>query len=83
MLPSMAARQIGAMALAAECRGCRIRRVCGGGQYAHRYRVGSGFANPSIYCPDLMRLIDHVDGVVRADLSARQRRVREKGQPTT
>jgi uncharacterized protein len=81
VLPSMAARQIGLLALAAECRGCRLRRVCGGGQYAHRYRAGSGFANPSIYCPDLMRLIDHVDGALRADLSARLRRVGEKGEP--
>jgi uncharacterized protein len=74
MLPSMAARQIGVRALAAECRGCRIHQVCGGGQYAHRYRSGTGFANPSVYCPDLMRLIDHISAVARSDLSARLRR---------
>ena len=73
MLPSMAARQIGVQALAAECRSCRIHQVCGGGQYGHRYRSGTGFANPSVYCPDLMRLIDHISEVVRADLSARLR----------
>jgi uncharacterized protein len=81
LLPGMAAQQIGVLALAAECRGCPIRQVCGGGQYAHRYRAGNGFANPSIYCPDLMRLIGHVEEVVRADLSARLRRVRENRKP--
>jgi hypothetical protein len=34
---------------------------------------GSGFANPSVYCPDLMRLIAHVGSVAKADLSARKR----------
>ena len=70
-LPSLAARQIGARALAAECRACRIGRICGGGLYAHRYRVGSGFANPSVYCPDLYRLITHIEATVGADLAAR------------
>lgn len=80
LLPSMAAQQIGVRALAAECRGCRIHQVCGGGQYAHRYRSGTGFANPSVYCPDLMRLIDHVTDVVRADLSTRLRKARQTRQ---
>jgi uncharacterized protein len=71
LLPSMVARQIGVHALAAECRSCPIHQVCGGGQYPHRYRSGSGFANRSVYCPDLMRLIYHIAGVVRADVEAR------------
>ncbi|MGD0699470.1 MAG: FxsB family cyclophane-forming radical SAM/SPASM peptide maturase [Trebonia sp.] len=69
--PGMVARQIGVRALAAECRRCPIRQVCGGGQYPHRYRSGSGFANPSVYCPDLMRLIEHVAMVVQADVASR------------
>jgi len=32
----------------------RSWRTCGGGLYAHRYRSGLGFANPSVYCADLM-----------------------------
>jgi uncharacterized protein len=71
LLPSMAARQIGVRALAAQCRSCPIHPVCGGGQYPHRYRTGSGFANPSVYCPDLIRLIYHIDAVVRADVADR------------
>jgi uncharacterized protein len=74
LLPAIAARQLGERALAPQCRACRIRRVCGGGLYAHRYRAGTGFANPSVYCPDLMRLIDHIGGRVRADLEILQAR---------
>jgi uncharacterized protein len=74
LLPGVVARQLGERALASECRVCRIRQVCGGGLYAHRYRAGTGFANPSVYCPDLMRLIDHVRETVRADISARRAR---------
>ncbi|MFI2126909.1 FxsB family cyclophane-forming radical SAM/SPASM peptide maturase [Streptomyces sp. NPDC020299] len=58
--PAVAARQTGEDALAAGCRACPLLRVCGGGQYAHRYRAGHGFANPSVYCADLQRFIRHV-----------------------
>jgi uncharacterized protein len=71
LLPGIAARQLGDQALAADCQQCRIRRVCGGGLYAHRYRQGTGFANPSVYCPDLMRLIDHIRETVKADIAHR------------
>ena len=71
LLPSMVARQMGVRALAAQCRACPIHQVCGGGQYPHRYRSGRGFANPSVYCPDLIRLIRHIAAVVRADLASR------------
>jgi len=71
LLPEVAARQLGKRALSAECRACRIHRVCGGGFYAHRYRPGTGFANPSVYCPDLMRLIDHIRSTVQADINLR------------
>jgi uncharacterized protein len=68
MLPGVAARQLGKRALSAECRTCRINEVCGGGLYGHRYRPNSGFANPSVYCLDLMRLIDHIRATMRADI---------------
>jgi uncharacterized protein len=76
LLPSIAARQIGAKALSAECRGCRIHRVCGGGLYPHRYRAGSGFANPSVYCPDLFRLILHIRQAMVDGISERVTRWR-------
>jgi uncharacterized protein len=68
ILPGVAARQLGKRALAAECRACRMNEVCGGGFYGHRYRPNSGFANPSVYCLDLMRLIGHIRATVRADI---------------
>lgn len=69
ILPSIAARQLGIDALADKCRVCSIRRICGGGLYAHRYRLGNGFRNPSVYCPDLFRLIQHIRARVAADIS--------------
>ncbi|PPK67609.1 FxsB family cyclophane-forming radical SAM/SPASM peptide maturase [Actinokineospora auranticolor] len=52
------------------CGGCPVRRLCGGGLRAHRYREGSGFDNPSAYCPDLFRLVGHIRDRVAADLAA-------------
>ncbi|MFF4989981.1 FxsB family cyclophane-forming radical SAM/SPASM peptide maturase [Streptosporangium saharense] len=58
--PAMAARQIGERALAPVCQACDLRSVCGGGLYAHRYSTVGGFLGPSVYCPDLYRLITHI-----------------------
>ncbi|MFJ3302947.1 FxsB family cyclophane-forming radical SAM/SPASM peptide maturase [Streptomyces sp. NPDC086549] len=65
--PGVAARQAGAAALADRCRACPLLHVCGGGHYAHRYRAGHGFRNPSVYCADLERFIRHVAGRLAAD----------------
>lgn len=67
-LPAIAARQIGVDGLCAICQRCEIRDICGAGLYPHRYRDGSGFLNPSVYCPDLLRLIQHIRGRVQRDL---------------
>ncbi len=69
-LPSIAARQIGVGALARECQSCEIRDVCGAGLYPHRYRPGTGFRNPSVYCADLFALILHIRGRLISDLQA-------------
>ena len=58
--PGFVARQIGTTALADTCLRCDLHRICGGGHYAHRYRRGHGFRNPSVYCRDLTMLIRHV-----------------------
>jgi uncharacterized protein len=63
--PAVAARQRGAASLSAACRACRVVDSCGGGLYAHRYRTGSGFDNPSVYCADLMELVTRI-GAPRA-----------------
>ncbi|MGP3969615.1 FxsB family cyclophane-forming radical SAM/SPASM peptide maturase [Streptomyces sp. 6N223] len=69
--PGIAARQAGRDALAPACRRCALVEVCGAGHYAHRYRAGHGFANPSVYCADLQRLIYHVAGALRTVASDR------------
>jgi uncharacterized protein len=58
--PGFLAQQSGMDGLCRTCRDCRLVRVCGGGLYGHRYRPDNGFDNPSVYCADLLQLIDHV-----------------------
>jgi uncharacterized protein len=59
-LPEVAARQLGEHALSATCRTCDVRKVCGAGYYPHRYKAGEGYRQPSVYCPDLYELINHI-----------------------
>jgi uncharacterized protein len=66
--PTILARQIGVEALSGACRACHVRDVCGGGYFPHRYRTGTGFKNPSVYCRDLEKLILHVRERVSRDL---------------
>jgi uncharacterized protein len=66
--PAITGPLLGREALGDACRCCPVVDVCGGGQYAHRYRAGHGFGNPSVYCADLSRLIGHIAGRVHADL---------------
>ncbi|RKS76539.1 uncharacterized protein BZB76_1895 [Actinomadura pelletieri DSM 43383] len=66
--PGVVARQIGRAALPVTCGKCAVRDICGGGAYAHRYRKGTGFLNPSVYCPDLLALINHIGRTVQRDL---------------
>jgi uncharacterized protein len=67
--PGVVARQIGAAALADECRRCPVLSVCGGGNYVHRYHPARGFDAPSVYCADLLKLVTHIAGSVRADVA--------------
>jgi uncharacterized protein len=66
--PTTVARQIGDAALAADCLACPVLELCGGGLYPHRFRHGTGFRHPSVYCRDLLRLTTHVRDRVHADL---------------
>jgi uncharacterized protein len=60
--PGIAARQQGLAGLCRTCQQCPVVTSCGGGLYPHRYRADNGFANPSVYCADLLKLITHVSG---------------------
>jgi uncharacterized protein len=67
--PGIVARQIGAAALCDGCLQCSVHQVCGAGHYAHRFRAGAGFRNPSVYCGDLRLLIRHIQHRVTADVA--------------
>ncbi|MFD7841006.1 radical SAM/SPASM protein FxsBH, inactivated beta-hydroxylase extension form [Streptomyces sp. NPDC059761] len=69
--PGIQARQLGLAGVSAECRACPVVRSCGGGLYAHRYRAGNGFDNPSVYCADLKALVEGVEQrTARASVAA-------------
>jgi uncharacterized protein len=63
--PGIVARQQGLAGLCDTCQTCPVVTSCGGGLYTHRYRTGTGFANPSVYCPDLLKLIKHVRSAIQ------------------
>lgn len=65
--------QQGAARLCSTCRACPVVAVCGGGYLPHRYSLRSGFANPSVYCRDLMKLITYVRGRVLATIPQKTR----------
>ncbi|GIF05469.1 FxsB family cyclophane-forming radical SAM/SPASM peptide maturase [Actinoplanes siamensis] len=69
-LPTARARRAGAAALSRACLACPVVGVCGGGLYTHRYRPDNGFDNPSVYCPDLRHLIEHIRARLLADVRA-------------
>jgi uncharacterized protein len=71
--PGVIARQIGIEALCDTCSRCPSHRICGAGHYAHRFRAGEGFRNPSVYCADMLRLIQHITRRVASDLHDRLR----------
>jgi uncharacterized protein len=58
--PGITARQHGLAGLSGTCQKCPVVTSCGGGLYTHRYRAETGFANPSVYCADLLKLITHI-----------------------
>lgn len=43
-----------------RCSSCRFARSCGGGFLPHRYSTQNRFANPSVYCDDIQRILDHI-----------------------
>jgi uncharacterized protein len=46
--------------LCPTCRGCELHDVCGGGYLPSRFSTANRFDNPSVYCSDLTKLIQHV-----------------------
>ena len=64
--PGILARQQGLAGLCQTCQDCPVVTSCGGGLYTHRHRSSNGFANPSVYCADLLKLISGIRSRLRA-----------------
>ena len=74
--PKMRARQAGRVALSDTCKQCSLVDICGGGYQPHRYSEQNGYQNPSVFCPDLTKLIEHIgNDVVRRVSAAREQRL--------
>ena len=56
----VAVRQAGIDALCVDCVKCDVVKTCGGGYFPHRYSSANNFANRSVYCSDLYKLIHHI-----------------------
>jgi uncharacterized protein len=59
----------GRKGLSEQCLKCPFMDTCGGGYLPHRYSSGNGFRNPSVYCRDLWKLINHITDTVVAEMS--------------
>lgn len=44
-----------------QCRSCSIVDICGGGAVPHRWS-DAGFGSPTIYCREMISLVEHVRG---------------------
>jgi uncharacterized protein len=42
------------------CKECPVFDVCGGGYYPNRFSSKNGYNNPSVYCADMLHLIQHI-----------------------
>lgn len=51
--------------LCPTCTACPVRMDCGGGFWVHRWKTGSGFWNPSVYCEDLKVLLAYAEELYR------------------
>ena len=71
--PGVVCRQIGSEALPPECHRCPVLDICGGGLISHRWDTVRGFKNQTVYCSDMMALIQFIE----ADVNVRAERLSE------
>jgi len=75
------ARQNGPDGLSEQCRSCPVLASCGGGLFAHRYRSTSAdpedsaaaFRNPTVYCADLLSLVQSIQATESATMAPADR----------
>lgn len=51
------------------CQSCDIVEICGGGSLPHRFG-DNGFANPTVYCNEMKRLVAHIGDRLQEHLAA-------------
>jgi len=54
--------------LSLSCQECPVVSICGGGAVPHRY-AADGFKHPTIYCREMMSLIQHAKAKVKATIA--------------
>ncbi|NLR68656.1 radical SAM protein [Chitinophaga varians] len=55
--------------LSKQCESCSVKNICGGWYVPSRYDKDNGFDNPTVYCPDVLKLITHVQKCVIEELN--------------
>lgn len=53
---------------AQKCLECNYLYACGGGDVMGRYSSDRGYDNPTVYCNDMMRIIDHIWNRIAPDV---------------
>lgn len=62
--------------LPTACRKCPERETCAGGYLPHRYSLGNGFDNPSVWCEDILKLFRHIRSRMKVTVRGTQKRRR-------
>ena len=69
--PAFSAYHVAQRPTAAKCADCSLLRICGGGMLTHRFRDGSGYDNPTVFCADqtllIGRIYEHIDRYLPAE----------------
>jgi uncharacterized protein len=50
------------------CRACPERHTCGGGYLPHRFSAQRGFDNPTVWCPDMLRMFGRLRELLAVDV---------------
>lgn len=68
--------------LSQKCQECKFLEICGGGSVPHRYSK-NGFKNPTVYCDEIYKLIEHAGYRLNRELKKEcsiQNKYRESGK---
>lgn len=67
-LPLVMAMSIKQFSASQKCLNCHLFQACGGGYLPHRYSKAKGFDRESVYCQDLIILIEHIRSRLSTEL---------------